>query len=76
MPVLISHVTVLSINDDLTCIAGDNGERDAALCEQEHCHGEWAVPRPPDRREGRRPSRHSRDQSRPAQHHAALVSQN
>jgi hypothetical protein len=74
--VLISHGTVLSINDDLTCIiAGDNGERDAALCEQEHSHGERAVPRAPDSREGRRPSRHSRDQSSPAQHHAALVSQ-
>jgi hypothetical protein len=43
--------------------------------EQEHRHGERAVPRPPDRREGRRPPCHSGDQPRPVQRLAALVSQ-
>jgi hypothetical protein len=53
--------------------AGDHGERDTAVRQQEHHHGERAVPRAQDRGEGRRPARHPRHQPRPAQHLAALV---
>jgi hypothetical protein len=53
--------------------AGDHGERDTAVRQQEHHHGERAVPRAQDRGEGRRPARHPRHQPSPAQHLAALV---
>lgn len=53
--------------------AGDHGERDTAVRQQEHHHGERAVPRAQDRGEGRRPARHPRHQPRQAQHLAALV---
>ena len=68
------YTHVFNLHVLLACIcAGDNGERDTAVRQQEHHHGERAVPRPQDRREGRRPPRHPRDQPRPAQHLAALV---